>query len=798
MSLRGLVPWLWAVIVAAVLLHNGYLWWQQRLAPDTDILALLPVQRHDPVRQRALAQMVEAAQQRVLVLIGAPTWQDARRGAESYRKVIGQYPELLKAAEPMANDAELDWVAWFRKQRLTLLTGADDAALRSQAKQFWLDAALAKLYSPFAGPKPSAWQDDPFGLFGNWLQARAQETPVRPRDGELSVSGGAREYVVLPLTLRVPAFAVAGQQALMPVLEQARQAAWQSAWQSASQAAQQIDVIQAGVVLHAAAASAQARQEMSTIGIGSLAGILVLIWMTFRSFKPIVLITLSLAIGCLGALSLCWLLFERIHLITLVFGASLIGVAQDYGIYYFCKRAATANGQLDSWRLLRLILPALILTLVTTVIGYLGLLLTPFPGLRQMALFSVLGLLFAWLTVVFWFPHLVRASTLKNSQFIDGYGRSLAGWPRFAWDRRSLMIAAACAGIASFGWSRLTVQDDIRSLQKPPQGLIDDQLKLNKLLDAPTPAQFFLLRGASVEALLQREETLKQRLDALVAQRHISGYHALSNWVPSARLQQSRRQAIEQTLLHDEGALAALGQKIGADQSWLNATRARLRAAALPITTEDFLKAPASQPWRYLWLGQVVDVHASIVALRGVSRQSLPALRQVAAGLEGIEWVDQVEEISVLLGDYRRYMGWVLLFSYLAVYGLLYPRYRRASWRVLAPTALASLLALAWLGMAGQGLQLFHLLALMLLLGIGVDYGIFLQEPDSQRDGAAWLAVGISALSTLLSFGLLGLSKTPALRAFGLTMAMGIGAVALIVPCFRRHRIDAELHRERL
>jgi len=131
-------------------------------------------------------------------------------------------------------------------------------------------------------------------------------------------------------------------------------------------------------------------------------------------------------------------------------------------------------------------------------------------------------------------------------------------------------------------------------------------------------------------------------------------------------------------------------------------------------------------------------------------------------------------------------MGWVLLVSYVAVYALLYPRYRQASWRVLAPTALATMLTLALLGIAGQGLQLFHLLALMLLLGIGVDYGIFLQEPDSQRDGTAWLAVGISALSTLLSFGLLGLSQTPALRAFGLTMAMGIGAVALIVPCFRR------------
>jgi predicted exporter len=73
-------------------------------------------------------------------------------------------------------------------------------------------------------------------------------------------------------------------------------------------------------------------------------------------------------------------------------------------------------------------------------------------------------------------------------------------------------------------------------------------------------------------------------------------------------------------------------------------------------------------------------------------------------------------------------------------------------------------------GAAGVSLQLFHVLALMLLLGIGVDYGIFFQEHSLRRDPTAWLATVLSALSTQLSFGLLGLSQTPALRAFGLTV----------------------------
>ena len=88
----------------------------------------------------------------------------------------------------------------------------------------------------------------------------------------------------------------------------------------------------------------------------------------------------SIGVGCLGALSLCWLLFERIHLLTLVFGASLIGGAQDYGTYFLCNRLGADRQSLDSCQLLRRLLPALALALVTTVIGYLALALDAVSG----------------------------------------------------------------------------------------------------------------------------------------------------------------------------------------------------------------------------------------------------------------------------------------------------------------------------------------------------------------------------------------------------------------------------------
>ena len=782
MSQRVVFAWVWALVVGFLLVHNAYLWLGERIAPDTDILALLPVQERDPVRRQAFTRMVDSAQQRLIVLVGADDWAQANRAADAYDRVLAQRADLLQSTDLMTDHR--DWLALFQPHRLNLITPQAEADLRSQPRQYWVDIAFAKLYSPFAGFQPGAWRDDPFGLFGRWVQARTQETPVRPREGRLSVGDGQRQYVVMPFTLRVPAFSMAAQQAVIPLLENARQAAYK--------AVPQVEVVAAGVILYAAAAGAQASLELSIIGFGSLLGIIVLMWVTFHSLRPIALVMLSIGIGCLGALSVCWLLFERIHLLTLVFGASLIGGAQDYGTYFLCNRIAPDTSALDSWQLLRRLLPALVLTLVTTVIGYMGLALTPFPGLRQMAVFSALGLIFAWLTVVFWFPILARDGTLKSVRVVDWCAISLERWPLLRLQPSGLWAAGLFIAFVLFGLSRLGVQDDIRLLQNPPKNLIDDQIKLSKLLDAPTPAQFYLVRGATSEIVLQREEMLKERLDPLIEKQVISGYQALSNWVPSTRAQVARRNLIDQSLLNEEGPLAALAAQIGEDAQWVATTRAHLLASSSSLTPDEFLKTPASEPWRHLWLGEVDGGHGSVVALRGLTHKNLPLLEHAGTGLDGVQWVDKVGEISAVLGRYRKYMGWVVLLSYFAVYGLLYPRYRSRTWRVLAPTALASLATLALLGIAGQNLQLFHVLALMLLLGIGVDYGIFLHENPSRRDAIAWLAVALSALGTLLSFGLLSLSKTPALQAFGLTMLIGTTTVWLIVPCFRDDRASKE------
>ncbi|HEY6198010.1 MAG TPA: MMPL family transporter, partial [Candidatus Binatia bacterium] len=75
---------LWAIVVCALVLHSGYLWLGKRLAPDADILALLPTEQRDATVRQAFNQTIDAATQRVIVLIGADDWSAAKRAADAY------------------------------------------------------------------------------------------------------------------------------------------------------------------------------------------------------------------------------------------------------------------------------------------------------------------------------------------------------------------------------------------------------------------------------------------------------------------------------------------------------------------------------------------------------------------------------------------------------------------------------------------------------------------------------------------------------------------------------------------
>jgi len=756
--------WAWLALVLAIAVHVAWLLLGNRLQLDTDVLAMLPQDERQPAVQQATRALADAAARRVVVLVGGADWTGARRGADAYAA------ELKKSAAPVAlryevgDEAAGQFLDFYRAYRAQLLTPAQRRQLETQPPAALAQQAVEQLYRPVGVPRIGSFAEDPLNLFGGWLGERAADSKVRVTEGRLSViDAGGKAYAVLLLELQNSGFSMAAQQALVPVLERAREAALATV--------PGLAVLNAGIPLHAAAAASQAEREIHTIGLGSLAGIVVLTLFAFNAIRPRLLVTLSICIGLLAAVSVSSLLFGKLHMITLVFGASLVGVAENYGSNYFSSRAGRPFG--ERFAMLAEQAPVMWLAMLTTAIGYALLALTPFPGLRQIAVFSVVGLLAAFVTTLWWFP-VLDAGEMPFTRFSRWLGSRRALWPALGRNRFTLAGALLLGALLLAGAARLHADDDIRSLQNSPPALIAQQRAVGALMDMASPAQFYLVRGDTEEQVLQREEALK----AAVAQAGGQA-QAVSDWLPSQA--QQRRDA------------ALIGR---ADAAVLAAARTLLdEPLAVPAPHEfkallpaDWLAAPASEPLRHQWLGRFGDAgYASVVMLRGVT--DLAALPRFAAvELTGVRWVDKVGEVSAVMARTRALMAWVIVVSYALVFAALSWRFGHRAWRALAPTLIASALALALPALAGQPLQLFNVLALLLILGMGVDYGIFMLEQPARDAIRPFLSVSLAAASTLLAFGLLALSATPALRAFGLTMLLGIGFAWALTPFFMKDK----------
>jgi predicted exporter len=147
------------------------------------------------------------------------------------------------------------------------------------------------------------------------------------------------------------------------------------------------------------------------------------------------------------------------------------------------------------------------------------------------------------------------------------------------------------------------------------------------------------------------------------------------------------------------------------------------------------------------------------------------AVREACVSVPGAEYIDRVGELSALLGRYRAQASALVGGAYAVILLLLVVRYGgRGGVLVMMPPVLSAALTVGGLALSGVSLTLMHVLALLLVLGIGIDYTIFFAESGG-RSKATMLAVALSACTTFLSFGLLFVSRTPAVRSIGLVVA---------------------------
>jgi predicted exporter len=731
---------------------------------ETSFLALLPTNEQQPEIAKAVKQHNALLNRKVIWLAGAPTSGEAISHAQKLKQQLEQSQLFNKVVLEFPQQHYIEQYQQLFPYRYQLLDQQSRQLLDKNPEQL-IQQNLEMLNSPIGQMQAADLEHDPSLLFGRYFSA---QNPIKLNleQGIVILSDQHQFWALLLTDLQDDQLQLDKLETLQglvnSVTEQVKTAGG--------------ELLVSGMPLFTAHGAESAKQEISTVGIGSSLGIIILLWVTFRSVRPLVLSSLAIGSGLLAALVICVLFFGKIHILTLVFGASLIGVADDYAQHFLCD----SLGEKD-WnprKGLQFILPGLTLGLLSNLLSYAGLGFSPFPGLQEVALFSAMGLLVAWLTVVLLFPLLLTGFKLDHQPGIlklTTYWEQ--HWPLWVSKNRRWLGLILMVFIAGGLWM-LTPQDDVRLLQSPPAELTRTADKIRQLFPMSPDSQFFLVSGADQTDWHQNEQKLMQRLEMLKRQKALANYEGLSNYWPDANQQQQNYRLLKHKL-YDSGLLERYMTELGFERKVVKAEFKQFAQAESNTLTLSQWLATADETKQQLWLGCDSGHCQSTVALTGiVDFNAMMALQN----LPGVVWVDQVQTVSALFARYRiRASGLLLVAFCLASVGLGFTFGWRNSATIMSVPVVALAVSLAMLGWFGQLFSLFNLFALLLVLGIGVDYGLFFFIAGDRRASTS-LGVTLSALTTLLAFGLLALSSTEIVHAFGFTVTAGIVTALLCAP----------------
>ena len=767
----ALAAWLVLLLLAGWLVHA-------RLSPSGDLRLFMPTPR--TAEQRLLMQQFgegPGARVLLLALAGAPPAELAQR-SRTLREALGSDPQFTLVANGDNDPAAI--AEHLLPARYLLSSGFDAQALDAATLRAALQQRLQDLGSPAATLVEPWIARDPtlemLRLAEAWTPAQAPQTV----DGVWFDRAGER--ALLLVETRAAGFDPESQQRALAAIERAFGAG------GADAPPAQLEV--SGPGAFSVLMRERTGGEAGTLGAAAGIGMMLLLALAYRSMRVPLLAALPLASAALAGLGAVALWFGSVHGITLAFGFTLIGVAQDYPVHLFSHRR---RGESPT-RTVRGLWRTLATGVGSTCLAYLSFLAAGVEGLAQLACFTIAGLLTAVATTTLVLPRLLPhdAPDVADGARLQRLALRLGHWPDVRSRGVQLALAAVvAAALAVLAWSpRPWWENNLSALTPVPPALLQRDQALRGELGAPDVRHVLVVEaGASptdadedagrLDALLARSATLQPGLDRLVREGVLAGYDLAARYLPDTATQLRRQRS-----LPDAAAAAAMLQEatvglpfragvFGPFLADLQAARAMaplrpadLDGTALAARVHSLLRADGGAP-------------VALVALTGV--RDLDALQRFAqaAGAD-VHLLDLRTAAESLAAAYRERVVLALLGALvlLALSVRLALGDNRRALRVLAPMLLASLLVPVLLHVAGIALTLFHLVALILGAGLGLDYALFVDHAGANRAAQRRTlhALLVCAGSTLLVFALLALSQIPVLRAIGSTVGLCVAA----------------------
>ncbi len=766
-----------AISSIAVSISNGY-------PVNTSIADLIPKSKDSQYISKAIKHITRSYGKTVMFMTVHSEKEVALNVADELRDTLEA--EARFKISDFEEIGKRFYSTYFPK-RHQIFTKEKRAALQDTDALDRMTADIKRsIYSPIPGKYGNLIDKDPLMLFSGFSDAIIEKISGNNTPGSETVYQKEGKYYALISA------EIAGDDVSAETQKEA-EARITEITRDLETLHQGTSVISTGAVRFSARSYERAELETGMIGIISFAGIVILLIVFFRAISVTLYALVPILTGLITGGAVTLTVFDSMHIISLTMGSCLTGVCIDY-TFHFLAEFRLSEGKWNPYKALRNIFPGITFGVLTSILAYIIFLIPPFPCLNQIAVFTSSGLTASYITVVLFFPLFFRKrNNEKNGTEtlpLRIFSYTYHGWLK-VFDSKTVIIitivvltAAALPGIAI-----LNVNDNIKLLNTSLPDLEKQDNAIREITSGSSQKHFILVRHKDRQKLLDKLSTITENLEKSLTSGSVISPSML---LPSEKLQIENFKTLKDFIKRDSTELFRRLRTLGFSDTGIQELREIAhRTGPEEILTPDELKnKDPGSIFSALWIGKTgSEENSALIMLKG--RISKAEITKTCSNHSKTEYINISDRISEILRKYREKLTVLLVTAYLIIFIILCLRHGFVSGvLIMIPPVVSGLLSLALLGYAGIPANIFHILALMLVLGIGIDYTIFFAESDIDHRHKTGLATTLSAITTILAFGLLTLSKTPALQAIGTVIIPGILFSLTLSPlsCIRKRK----------
>ena len=762
---------IWLVFHLAVILPCLFIVARSRSVNfDADLFNMLPKPDIGKAMGVADEKLTEMTGLNVFILVSHKDFSAAKSVAEEVYSRLKDSPRF-KSVSFYSDSAGLGQITGFvHEYRWNLLDDKAVSELSSEnGAQVFAENALARAYSAFTFSSLENLEEDPFMLgeysLQNYLTSLQNSgTSMSPKDGVLAAEYEGRWYVMIRGILSQNGSALASKSNAVAQIYDVCNPLEKDG----------IRFVYSGTPFHSYKSSTSASREITVISTVTLLLLIILFFIVFRNPLPILISIGSILLSILTSFSITYLIFGKIHILTLVFGTSLIGSCIDYSLHFFINWKA--NKTLTSGAEIRkYLIVGLLLSLISTEICYFILIFAPFGLLKQMSVFSLFGIFSSFLTVVSLYPLLPLPPESTRLIPLVEKCRTPVWYNRKKTGRIVIGIFFAVTVSTLFIFRKnVKIKNNVNGLYKAKGRVLNDAVISHKILNY-NPGGWFIVAGDSTEDVLVREESLCKRLEKVNKDKALGGYIATSQYIPSVAKQKKSREAVKKLLPFTEGQFEALGYGPSSVQKFRAAFAADDGKYVTPDgNIPDYLKSAVSSEW----LGEIDGRYYSIVLPVSITSQT--AYEQIADEDPNVYFENKIRDIGRDLDRLTRTILLLFAFAYVVIVIVLKFFYSWKHTLKIASIPLLIVLVICSVFAAnGIYLEFFSITGMILVFGLGLDYVIYMIENEKRHDNSENgrlepFAILLSFLTTAVSFGALALSSFVPVHMLGLSIFLGL------------------------